>query len=71
MIFLARQEYTNLILGLNRVREWRILILGGMLMLISIRIIVPDDVDIFWNLRLEALRDHPEAFSADYEESIE
>lgn len=44
--------------------------LGGMIVLISIRNIVPDDAQIFWDLRLDALRDHPEAFSADYDESI-
>ena len=38
--------------------------------MISIRNILPDDVRKFWYLRLEALQNHPEAFSSDYDESI-
>ncbi|WP_442600507.1 hypothetical protein [Paenibacillus sp. KN14-4R] len=39
-------------------------------MMITIRNVVPEDVEKFWKLRLQALQDHPEAFSADYNESI-
>ncbi|XEC97329.1 N-acetyltransferase family protein [Paenibacillus tarimensis] len=38
--------------------------------MISIRSIVPDDAGKYWEMRLEALRDHPEAFSADYDKSM-
>jgi ribosomal protein S18 acetylase RimI-like enzyme len=34
-----------------------------------IRRIQPEDVESFWKLRLKALKDHPDAFGASYEES--
>lgn len=35
----------------------------------SIREVIPEDIDNFWDLRLRALRDHPDAFGSDYESS--
>lgn len=35
----------------------------------SIREVIPADIDSFWQLRLQALHDHPGAFGADYEAS--
>ena len=35
----------------------------------QIREVKPDDIEDFWSLRLKALREHPEAFGADYEAS--
>jgi ribosomal protein S18 acetylase RimI-like enzyme len=37
----------------------------------EIRLLKPEDVEIYRNIRLKALKDHPEAFSASYEEEIE
>lgn len=34
-----------------------------------IRPITPDELDAWWELRLRSLRDHPDAFGADYEET--
>lgn len=36
----------------------------------AVRIVLPDDVEAFWQLRLRALLNHPEAFGSDYEESL-
>lgn len=35
----------------------------------STREVIPDDIDDFWQLRLRALHDHPDAFGSDYETS--
>ena len=35
----------------------------------NIREVTPADIDTFWALRLQALRDHPPAFGSDYDES--
>ncbi len=35
-----------------------------------IRNLAPEDVDVFWELRLEALRGFPEAFGSSYEEEL-
>lgn len=32
----------------------------------SVREVTASDIDAFWQLRLQALRDHPEAFGSDY-----
>lgn len=34
---------------------------------VTIRMLVPADLDAWWDMRLEALRDHPTAFGSDYE----
>lgn len=36
----------------------------------SIKNITPDEAEDYWSLRLEALRNNPEAFGATYEESV-
>lgn len=38
--------------------------------MIVIRTITPEDAESFWDLRLNALKDNPEAFSANYEDSV-
>ncbi|WP_079912735.1 GNAT family N-acetyltransferase [Paenibacillus sp. 32352] len=38
--------------------------------MIVIRIIAPEDAESFWDLRLNALKNNPEAFSANYEDSV-
>lgn len=38
--------------------------------MINIKNITPDEAEVYWNLRLEALRNNPEAFGATYEESV-
>ena len=35
-----------------------------------IREVFQEDIDAFWQLRLQALHDHPDAFGSDYEESL-
>lgn len=35
----------------------------------EIREVIPTDIDAFWQLRLKALHDHPDAFGSDYESS--
>lgn len=37
----------------------------------SIRAIMPDELDAWWDLRLRSLRDHPDAFGGDYESAIQ
>jgi GNAT superfamily N-acetyltransferase len=37
----------------------------------EIRAIGPDGLDAWWDLRLRSLRDHPDAFGADYASAIE
>lgn len=54
---------------MKRVCRDIIIEIGGITM-IKIRPITQDDADQFWELRLEALKYNPEAFSASYEESI-
>lgn len=34
-----------------------------------IRPITPDEIGAWWELRLRSLRDHPDAFGADYDEA--
>ena len=36
----------------------------------EIRVLDDGDAEIYWEIRLEALRLHPEAFGSDYEESL-
>ncbi|MCM3726436.1 GNAT family N-acetyltransferase [Neobacillus cucumis] len=36
----------------------------------KIRLLTPADAEIYWALRLEALKNHPEAFLTSYEESV-
>lgn len=36
----------------------------------DVRPITPDELDAWWNLRLDVLRDHPEAFGGDYESAL-
>lgn len=38
--------------------------------MITIRPILPEDAELFWSMRLAALKNHPEAFSSDYGESL-
>jgi hypothetical protein len=35
-----------------------------------IRNLMPEDVGVFWELRLEVLREFPEAFGSSYEEEL-
>ncbi|MDT2046023.1 GNAT family N-acetyltransferase [Bacillus sp. 1780r2a1] len=37
----------------------------------NIRLLTKEDADIYWELRLTALRDHPESFVLSYEEECE
>ena len=37
----------------------------------EIRLLTPSDAESYWKLRLEALKNHPEAFSSSYEEAME
>ncbi|MFD2612650.1 GNAT family N-acetyltransferase [Paenibacillus gansuensis] len=37
--------------------------------MIDIRVLTPADAEPFWNLRLRALKEHPRAFLASYEEN--
>ncbi|AZN40994.1 GNAT family N-acetyltransferase [Paenibacillus albus] len=37
---------------------------------IEIKLITPDEVEAYWQLRLQALQDSPEAFGATYEDSV-
>jgi len=39
--------------------------------MIGLRNITPNEVDVYWSLRLEALRTNPEAFGGSYEEVID
>lgn len=36
---------------------------------LTVRPITPEEVPVWWELRLRALRDHPEAYGSDYESS--
>ncbi|AKG03525.1 GNAT family N-acetyltransferase [Salimicrobium jeotgali] len=36
----------------------------------EIRLLQPDDANMYWDLRLEALRNNPEAFATSYEEAM-
>lgn len=38
--------------------------------MIEIKLITPDEVEAYWQLRLQALQDSPEAFGATYEDSV-
>jgi RimJ/RimL family protein N-acetyltransferase len=38
--------------------------------MIAIRTIAPEDAVTFWSLRLQALKNNPEAFSSNYEDSL-
>jgi ribosomal protein S18 acetylase RimI-like enzyme len=37
----------------------------------EIRLLTPDDAEAYWEMRLEALKNHPEAFATSYEEALE
>lgn len=37
----------------------------------EVRAIRPDELDQWWELRLQGLREHPDAFGADYDASVE
>jgi RimJ/RimL family protein N-acetyltransferase len=37
----------------------------------EIRLLTPSDAKAYWSLRLEALKNHPEAFLSSYEESVQ
>ena len=37
----------------------------------EIRAITPEELDAWWELRLQGLREHPDAFGADYDASVE
>jgi ribosomal protein S18 acetylase RimI-like enzyme len=43
----------------------------GEISVITLRRLTKEDAEAFWNVRLEGLRLHPEAFSSSYEESID
>ncbi len=36
----------------------------------TIRLLTPADAELYWTLRVQALKDHPEAFATSYEEAI-
>ena len=37
----------------------------------EIRLLTPDDAEVYWEMRLEALKNHPEAFATSYEEALQ
>ncbi|MCM3719930.1 GNAT family N-acetyltransferase [Fictibacillus phosphorivorans] len=37
----------------------------------EIRLLTPEDAEAYWEMRLEALKNHPEAFATSYEEALE
>jgi RimJ/RimL family protein N-acetyltransferase len=37
----------------------------------EIRLLTPDDAKVYWEMRLEALKNHPEAFATSYEEALQ
>jgi ribosomal protein S18 acetylase RimI-like enzyme len=39
--------------------------------MITIRPVLPEDAEQFWNMRLAALKNHPEVFSSDYEDALQ
>ncbi|MCM3733118.1 GNAT family N-acetyltransferase [Fictibacillus nanhaiensis] len=37
----------------------------------EVRLLTPDDAKVYWEMRLEALKNHPEAFATSYEEALQ